>query len=250
MHQTKYEKLVADAFKMYGDMQGTKLSQLWEAAVQEVCVQPRDTGVDGATYIPRQTVETFEQCLEQHKLKVLRREAAFKQCTYMQRSLKKARSMSVRDIAGRLGEMNSYLKHYPAYPLFERHMDEPFNKPMKEVYLGLILLDMIPSSWRVSFQAIHPNYCPTVLQELVVKLEGIERQKKAEERVAELSTSSGTRSNNPPKSGRAGSGKGHRSVQDHKKKTKPEKEKKNTARTATKRKIQLRHVLRYEQLCS
>ena len=58
MHQKKYEKLVADAFKMYGDMQGTKLSQLWEAAVQEVCVQPRDTGVDGATYIPRQTVET------------------------------------------------------------------------------------------------------------------------------------------------------------------------------------------------
>ena len=39
--QKKYEKLVADAFKMYGDIQGTKLSQLWESAVQEVCVQPR-----------------------------------------------------------------------------------------------------------------------------------------------------------------------------------------------------------------
>ena len=81
-----------------------------------------DTGINGATYVPGQRVETVEQCLEQHKLKVLRREAAFKQCTYIQRSLKKARAMSVRDIAGRLGEMNSYLKHYPANPLFERHL--------------------------------------------------------------------------------------------------------------------------------
>ena len=75
---------------------------------------------------------------------------------------------------------------------------------MSQFQLCSILLRMIPEDWWLRFQAINPNYAAANMSELVLKLEGVEREKLAEKKRATTTSTRNVQYNNLPKSNDGG----------------------------------------------
>ena len=79
-----------------------------------------------------------------------------------------------------------------------------FNRELSQYEICAILQRMIPQSWWLRFQSINPNWPNTSIAELVTKLEGVEREKQAEELAAANQPTQRPRNNNKPRTVRSG----------------------------------------------
>ena len=200
---------IKKVFKLYSDMLGNDAKETWDQVTTITCHTEKN-GPNGTQFTPGMTLTTLRECIHQHTLRYIKPEAAMLQKDYMECGLRKHKDITVRQIAHRLIEMNNLIPHMPANPTLENAAGKKFNLGLSQFELCACLLRMLPHAWVLSYKAIHVNSAPTDLMELVGKLEGVENEKKAEERKADAAKAKAKNNGKPSAKfqGKANPGRG------------------------------------------